>query len=169
MKLGVQFKLQSGLGDEDIVDEKTADALNALLKRFGAFGFSTDFVVHGTVKDAHNRPKPASSSSPSTGICAVGRNRGTPRPTQRTGSRSRIDTSPFVKRRAWSRPFDCRPAAPQLRSLATQRGRFCFLLQTSLCGGPSVVIEQQAAELLKAGCESFAGRMTCMASSPSVG
>jgi hypothetical protein len=54
--LGVQFKLQSGLGDEDIVDEKTADALNALLKKFGAFDTGTDFVVRGTVKDTHKRP-----------------------------------------------------------------------------------------------------------------
>jgi hypothetical protein len=53
--------------------------------------------------------------------------------------------------------------------MATLRGKFCFLLQTSLCGGPSVVIEQQSAELLKAGCESFAGRMKGVASSPSVG
>ena len=32
--LGVQFKLRSGLGDEGIVDERTAGALNALLKKF---------------------------------------------------------------------------------------------------------------------------------------
>ena len=57
VKLVLQFKLQSGLGDEDIVDEKTADALNALLKKFGALGAGTDFVVRGTVKDTHKRPK----------------------------------------------------------------------------------------------------------------
>jgi murein L,D-transpeptidase YcbB/YkuD len=32
VKLVVQYKLRSGFGDEDIVDEKTADALIALLK-----------------------------------------------------------------------------------------------------------------------------------------
>jgi hypothetical protein len=57
VKLVVQFKLQSGLGDEGIVDERTADVLNTLLKKFGAFGASTDFVVRGKVKDAHNRPQ----------------------------------------------------------------------------------------------------------------
>jgi len=50
-----------------------------------------------------------------------------------------------------------------------QRSRFCFLLQVSLCEGPSVVIEQQPAAMLKAGCEGFDDRMTCLASSPSVG
>lgn len=50
-----------------------------------------------------------------------------------------------------------------------QRRRFCSLLQNSLCEGPSVVIEQQPAVMLKAGCESFDGRMTCLASSPSAG
>ena len=39
------------------MDERTADALNALLKKFGAFDTGTDFVVRGTVKDAHNRPQ----------------------------------------------------------------------------------------------------------------
>jgi hypothetical protein len=57
VKLVVQFKVQSGLGDEGIVDEKTADALNALLKKFGAFGSGTDFVVPGKVKDARKRPQ----------------------------------------------------------------------------------------------------------------
>jgi hypothetical protein len=56
VKLVLQFKLQSGLGDEDIVDEKTADALNALLKKFGALGAGTDFVVRGSAKDTHKRP-----------------------------------------------------------------------------------------------------------------
>ncbi len=56
VKLVVQLKVQSGLGDEGIVDEKTADALNALLKKFGAFGSGTNFVVRGTVKDSHKRP-----------------------------------------------------------------------------------------------------------------
>jgi hypothetical protein len=56
VKLVVQLKLQSGLGDEGIVDEQTANALNTLLKKFGAFGFGTDFVVPGTVKDTHKRP-----------------------------------------------------------------------------------------------------------------
>ena len=55
--LVVQFKLHPGLGDGGIVDERTANALNALLKKFGAFGASTDFVVRGTVKDTHKRPK----------------------------------------------------------------------------------------------------------------
>ena len=55
--LVVQFELQSGLVDEGIVDEKTADALNALLKKFGAFGTGTDFDVRGTVKDTHKRPQ----------------------------------------------------------------------------------------------------------------
>ena len=98
--LVMQFKLQSGLGDEGIVDEKTADALNALLKKFGAFGSGTDFVVRGTVKTHASALKAALSSSPSTAICAVGRNWGAPRPTQRASSRSRIDTSPFAKQRA---------------------------------------------------------------------
>ena len=57
VKLVVHLRLQSGLGDEGIVDEKTADALNALLKKFGAFGSGTNFVVRGTVKDSHNRPQ----------------------------------------------------------------------------------------------------------------
>ena len=34
VKLMVQFKLQSGSGDEGIVVERKADALNALLKKF---------------------------------------------------------------------------------------------------------------------------------------
>ena len=54
--VAVQLKVQFGLGDEGIVDEKTADALNALLKKFGAFGAGTDFVVRGTVKDARKSP-----------------------------------------------------------------------------------------------------------------
>jgi hypothetical protein len=57
VKLVVQFKLQSGLGNVDTVDEKTANALNALLKKFGAFDAGTDFVVRGTVKDTHKRPQ----------------------------------------------------------------------------------------------------------------
>ena len=55
--LVVRLKGRSGLGDEGIVDEKTADALNALLKKFGAFGSDIDFVVRGTVKDTHKRPQ----------------------------------------------------------------------------------------------------------------
>ncbi len=50
-----------------------------------------------------------------------------------------------------------------------QRRRFCFLLQISLCEGPSVVVEQQKAELLKPGCEGFDGRITGIASKPSAG
>ena len=57
MTLVVRLKGRSGLGDEGIVDEKTADALNALLKKFGAFGSDIDFVVRGTVKDTHKRPQ----------------------------------------------------------------------------------------------------------------
>jgi murein L,D-transpeptidase YcbB/YkuD len=56
VQLVVQLKVRFGLGDEGIVDEKTADALNALLKKFGAFGASTDFVLRSTVKDTHKRP-----------------------------------------------------------------------------------------------------------------
>ena len=50
-----------------------------------------------------------------------------------------------------------------------QRRRFCFLPQNSLCEGASVVVKQHTAELLKAGYESFDGRITGIASSPSVG
>jgi hypothetical protein len=50
-----------------------------------------------------------------------------------------------------------------------QRRRFCFLLQNSLCKELSVVIDHQTAELLKAGCESFAGQMKGVASSPRAG
>jgi hypothetical protein len=57
VQLVVQLKVRSGLGDEGIVDEKTADALNALLKKFGAFGSGSAFVVRGTVKDTHQRPQ----------------------------------------------------------------------------------------------------------------
>jgi hypothetical protein len=53
----MQFKLQSGVGDEGIVDERTADSLNTLLKKFGAFGSGTGFVVRGTVKDTRERPQ----------------------------------------------------------------------------------------------------------------
>lgn len=44
------------MGDEDIVDERLANALNAQLKKFGAFDTDTDFVVRGTAKDTHKRP-----------------------------------------------------------------------------------------------------------------
>ena len=57
VKLVVQLRLQSGLADEGIVYEKTADALCALLKKFGHFGSGTDFVVRGTVKNTHKRPQ----------------------------------------------------------------------------------------------------------------
>ncbi len=54
-----QFQVQAGLGDglAGVVEESTADILNRLLKKFGAFDAGTDFVVPGTVKDAHKRPQ----------------------------------------------------------------------------------------------------------------
>ena len=85
----------------------------------GGPGYETRFIgpldaASEALRTAHTCAlKAASLSSPSTGIFAVGRNWGTPRLTQMASSKSRIDTSPFAKRRAWSRPFDCRPAAPQ--------------------------------------------------------
>ncbi len=53
----VQIKLQSRFGVEGIVVARKADALNALLKKFGAFDTGTDFVVPGTVKDTRKRPQ----------------------------------------------------------------------------------------------------------------
>jgi hypothetical protein len=80
-----------------------------------------------------------------------------------------MDAEPSEFDRCATKTFDCRPASPKLHPMDTLRGRFCFLLQTSLCKELSVVIEQQPAELLKAGCECFAGRMKGVASSPSDG
>jgi hypothetical protein len=51
------IKLQSGLGDEGIADKKTANPLNALLKKFGTFDTGNNIVVPGTVKDGYNRPQ----------------------------------------------------------------------------------------------------------------
>ena len=54
-----QLQVQAGLGDgfDGVVEESTADILNRLLKKFGAFDTGTDFVLRGTVKDAHKRPQ----------------------------------------------------------------------------------------------------------------
>jgi hypothetical protein len=46
-----------GDGLAGVVEESTADILNRLLKKFGAFDTGSDFVVSGTVKDASNRPQ----------------------------------------------------------------------------------------------------------------
>jgi len=47
------------LGDElaGVVEESTADILNRLLKKFGAFDTGTDFVLRGKVKDARKHPQ----------------------------------------------------------------------------------------------------------------
>jgi hypothetical protein len=54
-----QLQVQAGLGDglAGVVEESTADILNRLLKKFGAFDTGTDFVVRGTVKDARQSPQ----------------------------------------------------------------------------------------------------------------
>ena len=100
VKLVVQLKVQSGLGDEGIVGERTADALIALLKKSILSAPAPISWCLARSKTHASARKPASSSSPSTAICAIGRNWGAPRPTQRASSRSRIDTSPFAKQRA---------------------------------------------------------------------
>ena len=120
--------------------ESTSGILSRLLKKFGAFDTGTDFFVRDMVKDAR---KPASSSSPSTGIFAVGWNSGAPRPTQRASSRTRIDTSPFAKRRAWSslKWFWCyrlpadKPKTNSNRSICTKNRGRCILSSalTSCC------------------------------------
>jgi hypothetical protein len=58
-RLVLYVQLQNGLGDrlDGVVEETTADMLNRLLKRFGAFESGTDFVVRGTLKDANGNPQ----------------------------------------------------------------------------------------------------------------
>lgn len=46
-----------GDGLAGVVEESSADIRNRLLKKFGAFDTGPDFVVRGTVKDTHKRPK----------------------------------------------------------------------------------------------------------------
>jgi hypothetical protein len=95
-----------GDGLAGVVQESTADILNRLVKKFGAFDTGTDFLIRDTVKDTPKRPQADLVVIALIGIFAVGRNLGAPRPTQMECSRSRINTSPFAKRRGWSRPFD---------------------------------------------------------------
>lgn len=44
-----------------------------------------------------------------------------------------MDADPSEFDRCATQTFHCRPAAPQLHPMATRCGRFCFLLQNSLC------------------------------------
>jgi hypothetical protein len=57
--LAQQFQVRVGLGDwlAGVIKESTADILNRLIKKFGAFDTGTDFVLRGKVKDARKHPQ----------------------------------------------------------------------------------------------------------------